>query len=130
MEITGPVRVGLWASSSAPSTDFTAKLIQVLGDGTCVRLCQGIVRTTAGERRATVADAVYRYEIDLSATSVFLRAGDRLRLDISSSEFPTFEPNPNTGGRLTHDTRMQLATQRIFHDSLHPSNVLLPVIPR
>ena len=128
-EITGPVTVGLWASTSAPSTDFTAKLIQVRPDGMTIPLCQGIVRTSGGEGRVAIAGAVYRYEISLSATSVVVRAGDRLRLDVSSSEFPTFEPNPNTGGRMTHDAETAKATQRIFHDALHPSTADPPRYP-
>jgi putative CocE/NonD family hydrolase len=130
MEITGPVTVELWASTSAPSTDFTAKLIEVCADGSTIRLCQGIIRTDAATRLAPLPGGVYRYEIDLAATSVLLKAGHRLRLDISSSEFPTFELNPNTGSRITHDSGTAAATQHVFHDALHPSRLILPVIPR
>jgi putative CocE/NonD family hydrolase len=130
VEITGPVTVELWASTSAPSTDFTAKLIEVFPDGSAIRLCQGIVRTSAGEPRPRVPGAAYRYEIDLTATSIVLKAGHRLRLDVSSSEFPTFELNPNTGSRITHDATTAPATQHIFHDELHPSRLILPIIPR
>ena len=129
-EITGPVTLELWASSSAPSTDFTAKLIEVFADGTNSPLCQGVVRTSIGTARAPVPGAVYRYEIDLGATSVLVKAGHRLRLDVSSSEYPTHELNPNTGARITHDARTVPATQHVFHDALHPSHLILPIIPR
>ena len=109
-EITGPVRVELWASSTAPSTDFTAKLIEVLVDGSFEPLCLGITRIEVDGREPRQVD------IDLVATSVLVRAGHRLRLHVSSSEFPTFELNPGTGGRITHDTATASATQHVFHD--------------
>ena len=119
-EITGPVTVELWASSSAPSTDFTAKLIEVFPDGSAIHLCQGVVRTSVGVAQPPVPGAAYRYEIDLVATSVLVKAGHRLRLDVSSSEYPTYELNPNTGGRITHDAETAPATQHVFHDALPP----------
>ena len=64
------------------------------------------------------------------ATSVVVKAGHRLRLEISSSQYPTFDLNPNTGGRITDGAATAPATQRVFHDPLHPSRVVLPVIPR
>jgi uncharacterized protein len=121
LEITGPVTVELWASTSAPSTDFTAKLVEVFPDGSAIHLCQGIVRTRAGEAR---------HEIDLVATSVLVKAGHRLRLDISSSEYPTFELNPNTGRRITDDGEMATAIQHVFHDDDRPSRLIVPIIPR
>jgi hypothetical protein len=129
-EITGPVTLELWASSSAPSTDFTAKLIEVFPDGSAIPLCQGVVRTSVGVDQPPVAGAAYRHEIDLVATSVLVKAGHRVRLDVSSSEYPTYEPNPNTGGRITHDADTVPATQHVFHDALHPSRLILPIIPR
>jgi putative CocE/NonD family hydrolase len=130
LEITGPVALELWASTSAPSTDFTAKLIEVFSDGTAVPLCQGVVRTSAAEARPGMAGAVYRHEIDLGATSTAVKAGHRLRLDVSSSEFPTYDLNPNTGRRITDDSETAPASQRVFHDALHPSRLILPIVPR
>ena len=124
IEITGPVHVELWASSSAVSTDFVAKLIEVFADGTCVPLCQGGVRT-----HGATPGAVHLHEIDLAATSVVVKAGHHLRLQIASSEYPTYEPNPNTGGRITHSTESVVAAQSVYHDPLHPSRVVLPIIP-
>lgn len=68
-------------------------------------------------------------QLTLSATSSVVRAGGRLRLDVSSSEFPTFELNPNTGNRITHSSETESATQQIFHDERRPSRLILPVIP-
>jgi putative CocE/NonD family hydrolase len=130
VEITGPVTVQLWASTSAPSTDFTARLIEVFADGTVCQLCQGVVRIGGTDPRPLAAGAVYCHEIDLVATSVLVKAGHRLRIEISSSQYPTFELNPNTGGRITDGAAIARATQEVFHDSRHPSRVILPVIPR
>jgi putative CocE/NonD family hydrolase len=82
--------------------------------------------------RETAPGAVCRYEISLWATSNLFPAGHRIRLDISSSEFPTFDLNPNTGRRITHDASGETvpATQHVFHDEAHPSRLILPVIPR
>jgi putative CocE/NonD family hydrolase len=77
-----------------------------------------------------VTGAAYPYTIDLVATSVVVKAGHRLRLDVSSSEYPTYELNPNTGGRITHDAATATATQHVFHDALHPSRLVVPIIPR
>ncbi|WP_350225256.1 CocE/NonD family hydrolase [Arthrobacter sp. efr-133-TYG-118] len=129
VEITGPVTVELWAASDAPSTDFTASLVEVFEDGTTVLLCQGIVRTSH-DGIPSVPGAAYRYEIDLVATSVLLGAGHRLRLDLSSSIYPTFELNPNTGKRITESAETAVAAQTVFHDSVHPSRLILPIIPR
>ena len=130
VEITGPVTVELWASTSAPSTDFTARLIEVFADGSVSQLCQGIVRIGGTDARRLVSGAVYRHEIDLVATSVLVRAGHRLRLEISSSQYPTFDVNPNTGGRIADGAGTAPATQHVFHDPRHPSRVILPIIPR
>ncbi len=130
LEITGPVTLELWASSSVENTDFTAKLIDVFPDGRAIHLCQGIVRTGVGVARPRTPGAAYCYDIDLWATSVVLKKGHRIRLDVSSSEYPTYDLNPNTGRRITADAGVVAATQTVFHDELHPSRLILPVIPR
>lgn len=130
-EVTGPVRVELWAATDAPDTDFTAVLIDVHPDGRALNLCEGAVRARHSEPGPLVAGAVYRFSIDLVATSVVLPAGHRLRLHISSSSFPEWEPNPNTGRPVGVDSDADLrpAHQLVYHDSRHPSHVLLPIIP-
>jgi uncharacterized protein len=131
LELTGPVGVDLWAATSAPDTDFTAKLVEIWPDGRSFNICDGIVRTR------TIADiplepgAAYRLAIDLGPTSIVVQAGHRLQVMVSSSSFPMWEPNPNTGNPVGSDTHAQLqpATQQIFVDPAHPSRVVLPIIP-
>jgi putative CocE/NonD family hydrolase len=133
MELTGPVTVELWAASDAPDTDFTAILIDVHPDEAAMNLCEGVVRARhSGLRSPLVAGAAYPLTIDLVATSVLIPAGHRLALHVSSSSFPEWEPNPNTGAPIGTDTAADLsvARQTIFHDARHPSRVILPVIPR
>ena len=131
VEVTGPVTFELWASSSVASTDFTAKLIDVFPDGLAVPLCQGIIRTGVAVENPVLGE-VYRYEIDLWATSNVFGIGHRIRLDVSSSEYPTYELNPNTGQRITHDPTGETvpAIQHVYHDRYHPSRLILPIIPR
>jgi putative CocE/NonD family hydrolase len=132
LEVTGPVSLELWACSTAADTTFTAKLLDVLPDGTLIPLCQGVVRTGRVFPRGMVPGAAYRLEIDLWATSNLFKAGHRIRLQVSSSEYPTYELNPNTGRRITHDASGETvpATQTVLHDPRHPSRLILPVIPR
>lgn len=131
-ELTGPVRLELWAATDVPDTDFTAILIDVHPDGRRYNLCEGAVRARhSGIPVPLVPGAVYRFTIDLAATSVVLPAGHRLRLHLSSSCFPEWEPNPNTGQPIGVDTDadLRVAHQQVFHDPLHPSHLVLPIIP-
>jgi putative CocE/NonD family hydrolase len=132
-EVTGPVTVDLWAASSAPDTDFTAKLAVVKPDGRVINLNNGIVRTAFRDSLSSPAPTVpgtpYKYQIAVWPTSYLYRAGDRIRLEISSSDYPQFAPNPNTGLPFGQSAEVQKATQTIFHDPEHPSSVNLPVIP-
>ena len=134
LELTGPISVTLYAASSAVDTDFTAKLVDVRPDGYAHNLQDGIVRarfrTSAAEPSLIQPGRVYRYEIDLWATSHLLFAGHRLRLEISSSNFPRFDRNPNTGAPLGADARLETARQTVHHSAQYPSHALLPVIPR
>ncbi len=132
MEMTGPVQAELWASTDAPDTDFTAVLADVHPDGAAWNLCEGAARARhSGAAMPLVADAVYPFTVDLIATSVVLPAAHRLRLYVSSSSFPEWEPNPNTGRPVGVDTDADLrpARQHVWHDARHPSRVILPVIP-
>jgi putative CocE/NonD family hydrolase len=132
LELTGPLWVELWASTDAPDTDFTAVLVDEHPDGRGWNLCEGAVRARhTGTPTPLVPGAAYHFTIDLIATSAVLSAGHRLRLHISSSSFPEWEPNPNTGRPIGVDTDADLrpAHQQIFHDAGHPSHVVLPVIP-
>ena len=132
MEVTGPIVVRLYASTDGPDTDFTAKLVDVHPDGHAVNLCDGIIR--GRYREGTTAQKlldpgrVYEFTIDLWPTSNVFKSGHRIRVDISSSNFPRFDRNPNTGNRWGVDAELRTANQTIYHDEAHPSHIVLPVI--
>jgi putative CocE/NonD family hydrolase len=134
VEVTGPLSVTLWIASSAPDTDFTAKLVDVHADGTARAINDGILRTRY--RRSQSVPVLLtpgeptEITIDLGATSNVFLAGHRIRLDVSSSNFPRFDRNPNTGGTFGEDSELRRARQTVFHDATHPSRLILPVIPR
>ena len=133
LEITGPVVVKLWASSSAPDTDFVAKLLDVWPDGFVQELCYGIVRARYRESldRPSLLEPgqAYEFTIQLNPTGNLFRRGHRIRLDISSSDFPNFDRNHNTGGDDYREATLRTAQQQIFHDAARPSRVILPLIP-
>jgi putative CocE/NonD family hydrolase len=134
IEVTGPVMVTLFAASSATDTDFTGKLVDVSPDGYARNLCEGIIRARYRESREkpTLVEPgrAYEYTIDLIATSNLFKAGHRIRVEISSSNFPRFDRNPNTGAPLGVDGELRPALQTIFHDVERPSRVVLPVVGR
>jgi putative CocE/NonD family hydrolase len=134
LEVTGFISVDLYASSSAVDTDFTALLVDVDQSGYARFLTDGIVRAryrnSTAKAEAIVPGQIYQYKIDLWATSNVFKAGHQLRLYISSSNFPRFNRNLNTGEATQGATRMVTATQTIYHDREHPSAITLPVIPR
>src|SRR5215470_3194302 len=134
LEVTGAIVVNLFVASSAPDTDFTAKLVDVRPDGYAQNLADGIVRTRYRTSRMQPAlltpGQVTEVTIDLWATSHVFLPGHSLRLDISSSNFPRFDRNLNTGEDQATGTRWQTAAQTILHDQHYPSHILLPVIPR
>ena len=132
-EMTGPVTVHLWAESTSPDTDFTAKLTAVQPDGRVINLNDGILRTpfrdSLSDPTPTTPGRPYEYQIHIWPTSYEFRAGELIRLEISSSDYPQFAPNPNTGAPFGTDTNINTATQTILHDGQHPSSVTLPLIP-
>ena len=132
-EVTGPVAVTLWAQSSAVDTDFTAKLVVVKPDGQAVNLNNGILRTAFRDSLAQPTPITpgrpYELRIQIWPTSYEFRTGDRVRLEISSSDYPQFAPNPNTGAPFGQDARTVPAVQTILHDPAHPSSITLPIIP-
>ncbi|HOH28663.1 MAG TPA: CocE/NonD family hydrolase, partial [Candidatus Hydrogenedentes bacterium] len=134
LEVTGPVTMVLYAASTAPDTDFTAKLVDVHPDGRAFNLCDGILRARCrkGPEAAEplTPGAVEKYEIDLWVTSNLFKAGHQVRVEISSSDFPRFDRNPNSGLPFGTDTELHPATQTVYHTAQHPSHILLPVIPR
>jgi uncharacterized protein len=136
LEVTGPLTVTLYAATSAPDTDFVARLCDVYPDGTSRILAEGIIRARFREGtdrpRFITPEKVYEYRIDLVATSNLFKPDHRIRVDVTSSSFPRFDRNPNTGNPLGEDGLEDLrpAMQTVFHDSERPSHVLLPIIPR
>ena len=134
LEITGPVSVLLWASSSAVDTDFTAKLVDVHPNGYAQNLIDGMIRAryreSASTPRLMEPGKPYRFTIDLWATSNVFLPGHRIRLEISSSNFPHFDPNLNTGEPFGEGRKVISAQQTVFHQDDMASHILLPVIPR
>ena len=130
----GPVVLKLWAASSAPDTDFTAKLIDVHPDGLAVNLTYGIMRAQYrdGYDAPTLIEPgrPYEYTVRLNPTGIVFGRGHRIRLDVSSSDFPNFDRNHNTGADFWSDAELRTAHQTIFHDSERPSRLVLPVSPR
>ncbi len=137
--IVGPVTVQLWASSSAVDTDFTAKLIDQYPPsndyphGYALGLIDSIIRARYRDsfEKAVLMEPgkIYAFTVDLWQVSNRFKAGHRIRLDISSSNFPAFDVNPNTGEDIGYHTRTVVAHNTIYHDPEHPSHIVLPIIP-
>lgn len=134
VELLGSVSVTLFAATSARDTDFTARLCVVDETGRSVNLQEGILRMRYRESLSDPVPVnpgeVYEVQIDLGPVGAKLTAGSRLRLDISSSDFPQWDRNLNTGGTPLHESVMDAvpATQTVFHDSRHPTRVTLPIL--
>jgi putative CocE/NonD family hydrolase len=140
VEVTGELAVKLWVSSSAVDTDFTAKLIDVYPPspawpgGFDLNIGDGIQRLRFREslQKEVLAEPgeIYPMTVKLYPTSNIFKRGHRLRVDISSSNFPRFDVNPNTGEPLNQHRRQVVAVNTLHHDADHPSHIVLPVIPR
>jgi len=133
LEVTGPVELELHFASSAVDTDFTATLTDVHPDGTAIHICEGIrgvtFRESLEEPSPIEPGKVYRLTINLWETSMVFKAGHRIRLEVSSSNFPRYARNQNTGLPLGTSARVEKARQTVYHDAGHPSCLILPVIP-
>ncbi|RIK38917.1 MAG: X-Pro dipeptidyl-peptidase [Chloroflexi bacterium] len=133
IEVTGPVKVVLHASSSAPDTDFTAKLVDVHPCGYARILTDGIIRAryrnSMSEPSLITPGEIVTYEIDLWSTSNSFEPGHQIRVEISSSNFPRFDRNPNTGELPGRSTTMVSALQTVHHSATYASHIVLPVIP-
>jgi len=131
LKVLGPVKVRLFVASSAPDTDFTAKLVDVYPDGRAINVTDGILRLRyrrGRDREEFLGPGrVYEVEVDLWYTADLFRAGHRLRLEVSSSNFPRFDRNLNTGGPIGAEAEGQVAVQRVFHDRARPSALILTV---
>jgi putative CocE/NonD family hydrolase len=134
MEVIGPVRVVLYAATTAPDTDFTAKLVDVFPDGRAQNLTDGILRLryrkSLEKPELAHPGEICKLTIDAGVTGNVFQKGHRIRMEISSSNFPRFDRNPNAGGPVADATELRKATQTIYHDARRPSYVLLPVLAR
>ena len=139
IEVTGRLIVKLWASSNALDTDFTAKLVDVYPPnadfpaGVDLNIADSIVRARyhngLGKAELLRPGQPYEFTIEMYPTSLVFKRGHRIRLDVSSSNFPRFDINPNTGEPLNNNRRSQVAENTIYLDAKHPSRIILPVIP-
>jgi len=139
VEVTGRLVVKFWTSSSATDTDFTAKLVDVYPPngpfpaGVDLNVADSIVRARYRDSLEHAAlmkpGEIYQFTIEMYPTSLVFGRGHRIRLDISSSNFPRFDVNPNTGEPLNDNRRSAVAENTLYHDAQHPSHILLPVIP-
>jgi hypothetical protein len=131
--VLGNVMVALFVSTTVPDTDFTAKLADVYPDGRAINLTDGIIRLRYRESlelpQLARPGEIYQVTIDAGATGNVFQAGHRIRLEVSSSNFPRFDRNPNTGRPIATETRMRTATQTVYHDAERPSRLMLPVTP-
>ena len=129
--VAGPVTLELWATTDAPDTDWTGKLVDVHPDGRAVLLCDGILRAryreSAADPRPVQPGRPTRYSVDLGDIACRFDAGHHLRLEVSSSNFPKFDPNPNTGRPVATETASRVAIQQVLHDREHPSALHLHV---
>jgi hypothetical protein len=132
-EVTGPVRLELYVSSSAVDTDFTGKLVDVWPNGFAQNLTDGILRAryrnSMEKAELMNPGEIYRLVIDLWSTSNVFLAGHKLRVDIASSNFPRFDRNLNSGGDPESSTADVAATNVIYHDHDHPSALIVPIVP-
>ena len=134
LEVTGNVTLSLWAVTSAPDTDWTAKLTDVHPDGRSYGICDGILRASLRESLEQPAPVepgeLSRYDIDLGPTSMVFKRGHRLGLLVSSSNFPYYARNLNTAGPHHEESEFHTAAQTVLHDADHPSSLVLPIVGR
>ncbi len=134
MDISGPISVEIYASSSATDTDFTAALVDVYPDGYGLLIQEGILRASFRDKDAEPSPIepgeIYTFTIDLWATSYTVPAGHKIRVEISSSNFPRFARNLNNGETFGISERIEIAEQTIYHNSIYPSRLVIPVMTR
>jgi putative CocE/NonD family hydrolase len=140
--VLGPVHVTIFAATDAPDTDFVARLVDVHSDGRAIVVTDGIIRASARESypapgaikpvKPSLVEPgrVYEYCVDLWATGITFKAGHQMRVEVTSSSFPRWERNPNTGESGVRSARTEVTRQRIFHDPGRPSHVTLTVVDR
>ncbi len=133
VEVTGPIELVLYVSSSAKDTDFTGKLVDVLPDGTAYNVQEGILRARYrkgwGKKAWMKPGVVVKVPVSLEATGQFFGPGHRIRLEVSSSNFPRFDRNLNTGGNNYDESKWVVARNAVHHSSAYPSHLVLPIVP-
>ncbi|MFZ0659038.1 MAG: CocE/NonD family hydrolase, partial [Candidatus Binataceae bacterium] len=133
LEVIGPITLTLYASSSAPDTDFTAKLVDLGPCGLAKNLTDGILRAryreSQSQAKLLTPGKVAEFKIDMWSTANVFKAGHRIRLEVSSSNYPRFDPNPNTGHDLFADAEVRPAMQTVMHDRGFASYLTLPIVP-
>lgn len=133
LAIAGPVKMKLFAATDGPDTDWVVKLIDVAPDGFAFNVCEGIMRAryrNGVDKPALLkAGEMYEYEVDLVGTANVFLPGHRIRIDITSSHFPQFDRNPNTGEPFGSSAKVRVAKQTIFHAAGRASHIVLPVVP-
>ena len=131
LTIIGPVKAILYATSSAPDTDWVVRLCDVWPDGRSMSVCDGILRAryrnSLVQPELMTPGQIYRFEVDVSATAQVFQAGHQLRVEVTSSDFPRYDRNTNTGEVFGSDVHGQVVHNTVFHNRVHPSHVLLPV---
>src|SRR5262249_44651702 len=140
VEVTGRLVVSLWASTDGRDTDFTVKLIDVyppntdFPEGVALNISDSIMRGRyrkgPGKAEVLTPGRAYECTIDIYPTPLLLKRGHRTRLDVSSSNFPRFDVNPNTGEPLNNNKEWRVAQNTVYMDERHPSHMTLPLIPR
>ncbi|MBI2842837.1 MAG: CocE/NonD family hydrolase [Armatimonadetes bacterium] len=132
IEVTGRLKAFLWASSDAPDTDFIVKLCDVYPDGRSMNICEGVLRArfrkSFSEETFMKPGRVYRFEIDLWSTSIIFNKGHRIRVDVTSSSYPGYDPNPNTGEPFRGSDRTQVAQNTIWFGGKYASHILMPIL--
>ncbi len=134
VEVTGRVQARLWVSSDATDTDFLVRLCDVYPDGRSFNLCEGILRTRFRDgldhQKLLKPGQIYPLKVDCWSTSVIFNRGHRIRVHVTSSSFPGFDPNPNTGEPFRASDRTRVARNTLYLDSRHPSQIILPIAPK
>jgi putative CocE/NonD family hydrolase len=133
LTVVGPIKAILYATSSALDTDWVVRLCDVWPDGRSISVCDGILRAryrnSLAQPELMNPGEVYRFEIDLWSTAQVFQAGHRIRVEVTSSDFPRYDRNLNTGGPFGEEIQGQVAINTIFHDAERASHILLPIIP-
>lgn len=133
LAIAGPVKMALHASTDGPDTDWMVKLIDVHPNGDAFPMAEGMLRARflrgMDKTELLMANQAYEFRVDLVGTAVVFQPGHRIRIDVTSSNFPQFDRNPNTGEPLGASAKTRVAQQTIYHSVAHPSHIVLPVVP-